>query len=131
MRVKLGIKRKVAAAAAAIGMLGSGGAFALAIAAPAGATSANGGVYGILAPSDGWCSHPWIVWTNATTGNDGYDYTGSDDIFWLPVRLDTENQVYLQVLCGSEEKTWGGSVKATKTGQSVFLRYPTGYTLHS
>lgn len=98
--------------------------------APAVAARANGGVYGILAPRDRWCSHPKVFWANETTGQIGSDLSGKDDIFWLPLRLNTPNLITLAVDCGFwGERDWYGTVRATRTRQSVFFRFPSGYTL--
>ncbi len=99
------------------------------LAPAASAVSPNGGVYGITAPRDGWCARPLIAWWNSTTGQSGTDYTAADDIFWLPVRLGTNNTITLAVYCGSTSRSWYGSIRPTRTKQSVFFRYPSGYTL--
>ena len=81
---------------------------------------------------DGWCASgvkPTIAWWNNTLGTSGTDYFKVDDIFWMSVQLGAYNEVTLTVKCGSTSRGWYGFIKPTRTGQSVFFRYPSGATI--
>ena len=88
------------------------------------AAAANGGVYVVTPTWWGWCSGSSVTgvyWFNQTTGGSGGD-TG-DDIAWIPVNLNTSNELTLTVQCANPQRNGATYtfIRPTRNGQTWFI----------
>lgn len=95
--------------------------------------AAGSGVYVVTPTWWGWCSGSSVTgvyWFNQTTGGSGGD-TG-DDIGWIPVNLNSSNELTLTVKCANPQRNGGTYtfIKPTRNGQTWYIG-STGGTSHN
>jgi hypothetical protein len=95
-----------------------------AVTASASSAGSNGGVYLVTPHSWGWCptsSVKAVYFFNTTTGASGGDI--GDDIAWVPVALNTSNELTITVGCTKPQENSGTYVfiRPTRSGQAWYV----------
>ncbi|HLX32591.1 MAG TPA: hypothetical protein VKR79_07470 [Gaiellaceae bacterium] len=113
MRNKLVVAALILAIGSIAGLAGS-----------ANASAASGGVYVVTPTWWGWCPGSTVTavyYINQSTGASGGD--AGDDIVWVPVHLNTANELTVTVKCRA---AWESSatytfIRPTRTDQAWFI----------
>jgi hypothetical protein len=92
-----------------------------------------GGIYGITPQWGGWCPGPgnqivWVQYANNTLGKNGGD--SGDDIVWIPVNLNVNNNIVMSVRCKYSTPMGMGPylIKPTRNAQSFWFRLDGTFT---